>query len=158
MIVEQAAQVVLRASFGGDDPRDVFERVADVERFPELMPVVESVSILEEDAYGARVVDWGVRLRGSLLKWRERAVVGRDQLRIEFMQLDGDLEVFAGWWQVRQEAGVTTVEVSVEFLIGIPLLANMLQPVAGESLQNSLRAMLTGIGGAPEVGDAAVAH
>jgi len=122
---------------------EVYGSVINIERFPSLMPIVEEVRVVH-DSGSERQAAWTVRLRGSLLKWEERALLDPSARRVEFRQLNGDLDVFFGHWLVTHDS---RAEVSITFRIGIPILADMLHPIAAEAIADSLRIMLEALGG-----------
>ena len=129
-----------------DAPLDeVWRAVNDIEAYPGYMDNVRRVEILSSDG-DERVSSWSVLLKGSVLEWTELETVDLGQRRIDFRQLDGDLDLFAGAWQLDVgEGGRVTVSLDVEFEIGIPLLADMLNPVAARALRDNSAQMLSEI-------------
>lgn len=119
---------------------EVWRRINDIERYPKYMESVVSVTVTSATDR-KREADWAVVLRGSVLKWSEVAALDHARRVVEFHQTQGDLSMFEGYWRVFGGDPVMA-ELSVEFEIGIPLLARMLTPVACESLEKNARAML----------------
>ena len=127
------------------DIDDVWHTVCGVEAYPQYMDNVRTVRVLEDEG-DTRVTSWSVFLKGSILEWTESEEIHAAERRIDFHQLDGDLELFNGYWQLSEEAGgATRVELDIEFEIGIPLLAQMLNPVAGRALHDNSEQMLRGL-------------
>lgn len=121
---------------------EVWSVVLDIESYPQYMTTVRRVDIVHDDD-GHRVSEWSVILKGSVLEWTESEVVDHDAMRIKFHQLDGDLDVFEGFWSVEaSDEGPTRVRMHVEFDIGIRLLAEMLNPVAERALRENALSML----------------
>ncbi len=121
----------------------VWRAVADVESYPSFMAGVDSVEVVDDLPDGSRLTAWSVQLKGSLLEWTERDVAVEADRRLEFEQVEGDLEVFRGAWTVTEEAGgAVRVRLQCDFDIGIPLLSDMLDPVAAEALTENSRDML----------------
>jgi ribosome-associated toxin RatA of RatAB toxin-antitoxin module len=121
---------------------EVWSMVRGVEAYPNYMANVRSVDILADHG-DTRVTAWSVFLKGSILEWSESERIDDSLRRIEFSQLDGDLERFVGYWQVTaDESGATRVVLDIDFEIGIPLLAQMLDPVAGRALRDNSEQML----------------
>jgi len=118
------------------DPATVWQAVKDIEAFPDYMDVVRSVRV-DEWTGGRRVSSWSVLLKGSILEWQEEELIDDDSWTIEFRQLEGDLAYFNGQWTVTEEDGRTVVRLEVDFDIGIPLLAEMLNPVAVRALEDN---------------------
>lgn len=117
----------------------VWATVVAIERYPDIMDSVRAVEVLTDEG-GERTSFWSVLLKGSILEWSERELLDHDAWRIDFDQFDGDLEAFRGHWQLTPiDERTTDVEMAVSFEIGIPLLADMLNPVAARALrENSL--------------------
>lgn len=127
------------------DAEVVWKAVCDVESYPACMDNVRCVRLLDQDG-DHRTTTWSVLLKGSILEWTESERIDDGLRRIEFTQLDGDLDVFTGYWQVDGEGpGRTRVALDIEFEIGIPLLAPMLDPVAQRALKDNSEQMLRGL-------------
>ncbi|WP_441248382.1 type II toxin-antitoxin system RatA family toxin [Kitasatospora sp. McL0602] len=123
-------------------PDTVWAAVVDVESYPHSMTSVDSVQITEQADARHRTTAWSVRLQGSVLRWTEAEVIDPVARRFDFRQLTGDLGEFAGHWAVEEAPGGSTVALHVEFDIGIPLLAEMLNPVAATALRENAEEML----------------
>ncbi|SDH49140.1 Ribosome association toxin PasT (RatA) of the RatAB toxin-antitoxin module [Actinokineospora alba] len=126
-------------------PADVWAAVLDCESFPTYMAEVVDVRLLEDEG-ARRLARWSVLLKGSELEWEEEEVVDAERMRIDFQQLDGDLAYFAGYWQVSAVGDATLVELYVDFDIGIPLMADMLNPVAARALEDNAKGILVSLG------------
>ena len=121
---------------------DVWAVVSDIEAFSGFMDDVQSVEVLRDHGH-ERVSSWSVLLEGSVLEWTEHERIDRDSHLISFRQLDGDLDHFDGRYQVTAlEETLCETVLHVDFDIGIPLLADMLNPVACRSLRASSQRML----------------
>jgi ribosome-associated toxin RatA of RatAB toxin-antitoxin module len=124
----------------------VWLAVTDIERYSRTMENVRSARVLEVISTTARRCAWSVTLKGSILEWEEIEHLDHDRHIVEFNQLSGDMEVFAGRWTLEERSpALTNVRFSVDFEIGIPLLAEMLNPVAQRSLRDNCSEMLLGI-------------
>lgn len=131
-------EVAVRAPF-----RLVWSAVVDISSYPSYMENVRSVTIHEATTAEGRRSSWSVLLKGSVLEWVEDEVVDHDQMVVTFHQVDGDLEHLAGHWAVVEVAdGTARVVLVVDFEIGIPLLADMLNPVAERALRENSKRML----------------
>lgn len=124
---------------------EVWRAVNDIEAYPDFMDNVRRVEILSSTPE-ERMSSWSVLLKGSVLEWTERETVDASRRRIAFRQVDGDLDLFAGAWQLTGgDDGRVVVSLDVEFEIGIPLLADMLNPVAARALRDNSTQMLSEI-------------
>jgi ribosome-associated toxin RatA of RatAB toxin-antitoxin module len=127
---------------------EVWSAVKDVQTYPTYMRNVQEVTVLpdgdgETGEDGARMSAWRVWLKGSVLEWIEREVIDEVDHTVAFEQVEGDLDVFTGHWRVEEAMpGEVEVELIVSFEIGIPLLADMLNPVAATALRDNSEEML----------------
>lgn len=122
----------------------VWAALLDCEAFPSYMDEVVAVELLSVEGT-QRVARWAVMLKGSELEWDEAEVIDHERHRIEFRQLEGDLAYFTGHWHVTDAGQATLVELYVDFDIGIPLMADMLNPVAARALEDNSKAMLASL-------------
>lgn len=134
-------QMDIRAPIGR-----VWDKVVDIERYPSSMENVRSVRIVDVAGPSVRTAAWSVTLKGSILEWREIERLDPVRHVVRFEQLSGDMERFEGAWRLEPRPPLLTrVHLRVSFEIGIPLLAEMLNPVAQRSLHDNCREMLLGI-------------
>ncbi|MFC7308248.1 type II toxin-antitoxin system RatA family toxin [Streptomyces monticola] len=125
---------------------ETWRAVTRLEDYAAYMENVESVSVLGRTETGARVSAWSVLLKGSVLEWVEEDELDEATRTMTFTQVSGDLDEFKGYWRVDDRgAGTSVVTFSVDFEIGIPLLADMLNPVASKALRENSEHMLKAI-------------
>jgi ribosome-associated toxin RatA of RatAB toxin-antitoxin module len=124
-------------------PDEAWASLIDIESYHERMGNVRSVRILDCLADSWRRTAWSVLLRGSTLEWVELEHLDADAQVIRFTQENGDLERFQGQWSIEPTPdGGSNVSLHVDFDIGIPLLAAMLNPIAATALQDNAETML----------------
>lgn len=124
----------------------VWSAIIDIERYPATMRNVRSTAVLAWNGPNERRCAWSVSLKGAILEWEERESFDHDRYVVRFEQLSGDMEIFHGHWALASTTdGLTRVTLHVTFEIGIPLLADMLNPVAQRSLHENCTEMLQGI-------------
>ncbi|WP_055480119.1 SRPBCC family protein [Sphaerimonospora mesophila] len=121
----------------------VWNVVCDLEKHPEYMADVLEIRYLERNAETA-LSSWRVLLNGSELTWEEKDVF-HPPYRIDFDQTDGDLEVFRGSWTLKEIEDGVNVVLEIEFDLGIPSLAAVLDPVGIQAIHSNSRSMLTAI-------------
>lgn len=125
---------------------DAWRAVTRLEDYADYMENVESVTVLGESETGTRTSEWSVLLKGSVLEWVEEDELDETNRVMSFSQVSGDLDEFTGYWRVDDRGDGTSVVVfSVDFEIGIPLLADMLNPVAAKALRENSEHMLSAI-------------
>lgn len=126
-------------------PREaVYQMAADMESFPKFMPAVRSVTVLERKG-NETLSEWKVNLKGRPVNWEERDVFDPDSGRITFDLTKGDLKKFSGYWLAEQIPGGTRLTLTVDFEFGIPMLANLLNPIARVVLRDNSEMMLKAI-------------
>lgn len=123
-------------------PDDAWDAVIDVESYPARMSNVQSVRVLDGGGAEYRRAAWSVLLRGSVLRWVEREHLDPSHRTVRFEQESGDLDHFAGYWLVEALGRGSLVTLHVDFDIGIPLLADMLNPIARTALEDNAVLML----------------
>ena len=129
----------------GVDIHHVWGTVCDFEKYPQYMTDVLEIRYLDRTATEARSA-WEVLLNGSVLTWEERDVFTAPH-RIDFDQIEGDLEVFRGSWVLQETTGGVAVTLEIEFDLGIPSLAAVLDPVGIQAIESNSRSMLNAISG-----------
>ena len=131
---------------------DVYATLADFERYPELSDAVQSVAITEVSE-NRTVSAWEVTFRAGLLRWTEEDTLDPDALTITFRQLDGDIAVFDGSWQCLDAAQAAGSEIvfSARLDMGIPSLADALEPIAVRTMIDNIAAIVRGLVGDAEL-------
>ena len=90
--------VLLRLHVPDKPASDVYQTLADFERYPELSDAVRSVAVTEVSE-NRTVSRWEVTFRAGLLRWTEEDTFDPGALSITFRQLEGDAAVFDGSWR-----------------------------------------------------------
>ena len=99
----------------------VYELAKEQDRFPEFMPDVETVTVLER--HPDRVLTkWKTLVEEAPIEWIEEDRLNDDAMRIEYKLLEGDLDTFKGAWSFEEAAGVTIGKLTVEYDFGVPTL------------------------------------
>ena len=88
--------------------REVYELAKEQERFPEFMPDVEAVIVLERSA-GRIVTRWKTLVEEAPIEWTEEDRFDDDALRVDYKLIEGDLDTFEGTWTFVEDAGGTLV-------------------------------------------------
>jgi ribosome-associated toxin RatA of RatAB toxin-antitoxin module len=144
---------------------DVYATLADFERYPELSEAVQSVAVTEVSE-NRTVSRWEVTFRAGLLCWTEEDTFDADALSITFRQLEGDLALFDGswqcadwqcadWqcadWQCADAAPGTEIVFRARLDMGIPSLADALEPIAVRTMTDNIVAIVRGLVGSAEL-------
>jgi coenzyme Q-binding protein COQ10 len=124
--------------------RDVYELAKDQERFPEFMPDVESVTVLER--HPDRVVTrWKTLVEDAPIEWTEEDRFDDARTTITYRLLEGDLDVFEGTWTFEERNGRAYVHLTVEYDFGVPTLAELIGPTLQRKVQENSEMMLAGL-------------
>ncbi|GAB2819330.1 type II toxin-antitoxin system RatA family toxin [Streptomyces daliensis] len=140
------------------DPEEVYERVKQFARYPDLVPEVRSV-VTHEITEGRATSDWEVYFRNGILRWSEADEFDRNALTIDFAQLDGDFELFTGTWRISATERGARVDFQADFDFGMPSLQGILDPVAERVIRETIARIVLGLFGTGTVlDDAALAR
>src|SRR5215467_8295437 len=112
---------------------DVYATLANFELYPTLCDAVQKVVVTEASG-NVTVSQWEVTFRAGLLRWTEEDTFDPGTLTIAFRQLEGDIAVFDGSWQCVHAAQGSEVLFSADLDLGIPSLADALEPIAARTL------------------------
>lgn len=124
----------------------VWEVLNDVGAYPQLMEHVRSLEVVEHGPTH-RLVSWEVDIKGCVMRWLEREEMDAARYRIDYRAIEGDLEEFSGYWQLEALSETTSrATLFVRFDIGIPMLSEMLDPVAVRALKENSEKMLLSLG------------
>jgi ribosome-associated toxin RatA of RatAB toxin-antitoxin module len=129
---------------------DVYATLADFERYPELSDAVQSVAVTEVSE-NRSVSRWEVTFRAGLLRWTEEDTFDPAALSITFRQLEGDIAVFDGSWECFEAAPGSEIVFAARLDMGIPSLADALEPIAVRTLIDNTILIVRGLVGSAEL-------
>jgi ribosome-associated toxin RatA of RatAB toxin-antitoxin module len=129
---------------------EVYATLADFGRYPDLCDAVRSV-VVTEVSENVTVSQWEVAFRVGLLRWTEEDTFEPGALSITFRQLEGDIAVFDGSWQCADAAQGSEVIFSARLDMGIPSLADALEPIAVRTLSDNIVSIVRGLTGGAEL-------
>jgi ribosome-associated toxin RatA of RatAB toxin-antitoxin module len=130
-------------------PRAVYELAKDQERFPQFMPDVESVTVLEQRPDGV-LTKWKTLVEDAPIEWIEEDRFDDAALRIDYKLLEGDLDTFEGDWTFVDAGGGTLVTLGVSYDFGVPTLAELIGPTLEKKVRENAEMMLAGLKGEAE--------
>jgi ribosome-associated toxin RatA of RatAB toxin-antitoxin module len=129
---------------------DVYATLADFERYPTLCEAVQTVAVTEVSEHRT-ISQWEVTFRAGLLRWTEEDTFDPGALTITFRQLEGDVAVFDGSWQCVDATQGSEVLFSARLDLGIPSLADALEPIAARTLIANIVSIVRGLVGSAEL-------
>jgi ribosome-associated toxin RatA of RatAB toxin-antitoxin module len=142
--------VRLRLHVPHKSANEVYATLADFERYPELSDAVQSVAVTRQSE-NLTVSHWEVTFRAGLLRWTEEDTFDPDALTITFRQLEGDIALFDGTWQCTDAGPGSEIVFSARLDMGIPSLADALEPIAERTMTDNIVAIVRGLVGRAEV-------
>jgi len=142
--------VLLRLHVPDKPASHVYQTLADFERYPELSDAVRSVTVTEVSE-NLTVSTWEVAFRAGLLRWTEEDTFDPGALTITFRQLDGDIALFDGSWKCLDAAHGSEIVFAARLDMGIPSLADALEPIAARTLIDNIVSIVRGLVGSAEL-------
>ena len=122
----------------------IYQLAKDQERFPQFMPDVESVTVVER--YADRVLTrWKTLIEDAPIEWLEEDRFDDAALRIDYKLLEGDLDTFEGVWTFEPAAGGTLVALGVTYDFGVPTLAELIGPTLEKKVRENAEMMLAAL-------------
>ncbi len=124
--------------------REVYELAKQQERFPDFMPDVESVTVLER--HPDRVLaQWKTLIEDAPIEWLEEDRFDDVAVRIDYRLIEGDLETFEGSWTFEAVPGGTLVTLGVTYDFGVPTLAELIGPTLEKKVRENAEMMLAAL-------------
>lgn len=121
----------------------IAKRLTDYPQFMEQVLSVEAcVGPDGEDATA-----WAVLFNGNELRWLEVDEYDDVRRRISFRQIDGDLAEWHGTLEANAVSGGVLARYTVHFDLGVPALANILNPLGERAILDNCEQMLREIAG-----------
>jgi ribosome-associated toxin RatA of RatAB toxin-antitoxin module len=137
-------QVEVEALVPDADADAVFARISHFEGYAQYTDAVREIT-LRPLGDGAVESTWSVNFRNGILCWSERDHIRPDRRTIEFELLDGDFDTLSGRWTVSPDGQDVRVVFTTEFDLGMPSIAEMINPVATRILRENIEAILRGL-------------
>jgi len=130
---------------------EVFRVAKDVERFPQFMPDVRSIRILERS--GPRLtVEWVGVMQGRKIRWVEEEAWDDAAHRSAFRLVEGDFSKFEGTWTFEAVPEGTSTTLALDYEMELPLagalLATLLKVLVRKNLESMLASLKSELEGA----------
>jgi ribosome-associated toxin RatA of RatAB toxin-antitoxin module len=122
----------------------IYELAKDQERFPQFMPDVESVTVVERHP-GRVLTRWKTLIEDAPIEWLEEDRFDDAALRIDYKLLEGDLDTFEGTWTFAPAPGGTLVALDVTYDFGVPTLAELIGPTLEKKVRENAEMMLAAL-------------
>jgi ribosome-associated toxin RatA of RatAB toxin-antitoxin module len=134
-----SASTVIRAPL-----EQVYGLAKDVERFPEFMPDLESVKIVERTPAGT-VSEWVGVVQGRKFRWVEDDHWDDTGHVCRFSQRSGDFTRYEGEWRFETAPEGTLTSLTVDFELDIPLAGALLSNLVRVLMRKNCESMLAAL-------------
>ncbi len=126
------------------DGNKIYEIIKDMASYPNFMKDLVSVEILERGE-DYTVSHWVSNVDGRKIVWTERDTFYPEDLKITYVQTDGDLKKMEGAWTIETQGKECEVTLAVDFEFGIPMIAGLLNPILKKKVRENSENMLKSI-------------
>ena len=125
----------------------VFAIARNIEAFPQFMPDVQEVEILEQRPDGWQTSRWVgiVKEFRRTINWVEEDRWDEATHVCTFRQQEGDFALYQGVWTFAESDGVTHIELELEYEYDVPLIGNLIKALLKRKMQENCDNMLTAI-------------
>jgi ribosome-associated toxin RatA of RatAB toxin-antitoxin module len=125
----------------------VFTIARDIEAFPEFMPDVQEVRILEQDPTGRQVSCWVGLIKEfkRTINWTEEDYWDASAHVCTFRQLEGDFALYQGRWDFLAVPDGTEMVITLEYDYQVPLIGNLIKGLLLRKMQENTDNMLAAI-------------
>ncbi|MFN7018775.1 MAG: type II toxin-antitoxin system RatA family toxin [Fimbriimonadales bacterium] len=126
----------------------VYAVARDVEAFPQFMPDVRSVKILEKSEDGSRTLTEWVAYASQLklqVKWTEEDLWDDASHTCRFRQVKGDYDQMEGLWEFLPHPEGTLFRSVLDYELRVPLLGAIVQKVVHHLVTLNLKGILEGV-------------
>lgn len=137
------AYVEVKIEIKGDKYK-IYEIAKEMEKFPEFMPDVKSVKVIER-MKNKTVTEWHSSLDEAPVWWRELDEFDDKSPKIVYKLLEGDLDKFEGEWIFEDIEDGCRVTLTVDYDFGIPAFEEIVGPILKIKVENNCMMMLTAI-------------
>lgn len=133
---------VLYAVQVGRPPDIVFPTIKDIERFPDFVKDVKSISILHRQSPAVWVSQWNIDVDGTSISWTEEDIVDDNLCTLSFRLIDGDYK-YHGVWKVESvDSNSSKISVYASFDWEVPNFEKYFGSVYEHKARLALRGML----------------
>lgn len=131
-------------------PEQAYELAKNMEKFPDFMPDVQSVTVTERRE-NMTITDWVTEIDGTEIIWTEEDHFDDVNKTVSYRLTEGDLDKFEGQWLFKTCPEGVEVTLTVDFDFGIPelvhLIGDLLIIKVGENSDMMLKGFKTRIEG-----------
>lgn len=126
----------------------VYTFAKNVESFPDFMPDVKSITVLERSPDGRRTVcEWVgiVKEFRTTIKWTEEDIWDDQAHTCVFSLVKGDYSKYSGKWQFTDLGGKTRFDSEIEVEYDVPLVGALIKGIIAKKMKENVDNMLSAI-------------
>lgn len=126
----------------------VYALAKDIEAFPNFMPDLKSVTILERSEDGRRIVsEWVgiVKEFKTTIKWTEEDIWDENNRTCAFSLVTGDYSKYSGFWKFTDLEGRTRFDSEIEVEYDVPLVGALIKGLIAKKMKENVDNMLSAI-------------
>ncbi|KDN97933.1 MULTISPECIES: type II toxin-antitoxin system RatA family toxin [Pseudomonas] len=137
-------EVRLNAFIPRQSADEVYAAISNFSAYPQYCTSVRKIDV-KNLSENVTLTDWEVNFHNGILKWQEHDTFDPSNRQISFRQTAGDIDHFSGSWHVEADGNDATIAFDSCFDLGLPMLADMLDPVAEQAISENIRAIISGL-------------
>ncbi|MCS6956082.1 MAG: SRPBCC family protein [Candidatus Calescibacterium sp.] len=123
----------------------VYEVASQTEKFPEFIPDVKSIKIIEKEG-NLQKTYWEASIDGIIFKWEEEEIFYPDRMYLEYRLIKGDVDKFEGYWQVVPlSQDRSKLVLYLDFDVNVPMLSSLIMPTIRFKVKKNVQLMLKAI-------------
>lgn len=126
----------------------VYALAKDIEAFPEFMPDLKSVKIVERSEDGSRIVsEWvGIVKEFKLnVKWTEEDIWDEAAGTCTFSLVKGDYSKYSGVWKFTDLGGTTRFDSEIDVEYEVPLIGALIKGLIAKLMKQNVESMLAAV-------------
>lgn len=140
---------VIRSSIEIEGPlSEVYALAKRIEEFPEFMPDLKSVKVIERSEDGSTTVsEWVglVKEFKTTVKWTERDVWDDAAHTCVFSLVKGDYSKYSGVWTFTDLGGRTRFDSEIEVEYDVPLIGPLIKGIIAKKMKENVDNMLAAV-------------
>lgn len=126
----------------------VWELAGRVEEFPEFMPDLKSLKVLERSDDGLRTVtEWVgiVREFNTTVKWVEEDIWDPSSHQCQFKMIKGDYKQYEGTWSFQEVDDKVRFHSVIDFEYDVPLIGALIKNLVANKMKQNAENVLRSI-------------
>jgi uncharacterized membrane protein len=131
----------------------VYALAKNIEEFPEFMPDVKSVKVLERSDDGSRIVsEWVgiVKEFKTTIKWVEEDIWDESARTCQFSLVKGEYSKYSGVWTFTDLGGRTRFDSTIFVEYDVPLVGALIKGLIAKKMKENVDNMLAAVKGQVE--------